>query len=157
MSEALVITRIFDAPIELVWHAWTDPEHFKLLWGPKIFTCPVCKMEPKLGGKFLWAMRWPDGRDVYNTGEFIEFEPMTKISFTNKFADADGNVVPASYHGHGDDFKEDMATYVEFEDLGTKTKMTLRHTGLPVGEMGKMANIGWNESLDKLAASLQAS
>ncbi|HYM20332.1 MAG TPA: SRPBCC family protein [Candidatus Kapabacteria bacterium] len=154
-TNEITIERIFDAPIELVWRAWTVPEHFKKWWGPKIFTCPVCEIDLRVGGKFLWAMRWPDGRDNFNTGEYLELVPMKKIVFTNKFSDPDGNVVPASYYGLPGEFPGDMITYVEFEDLNGKTKMTLHHTGLPGGEMSEMTKQGWNESLDKLADSLR--
>jgi uncharacterized protein YndB with AHSA1/START domain len=53
------ITRIFDAPKELVWELWTEPEHFKRWWGPKRITCPECKIYFEVGGKYLACMRSP--------------------------------------------------------------------------------------------------
>ena len=111
-------------------------------------------MDVRIGGKYLWAMQWPDGRINYNTGKYLEIIPPAKLSFTNCFSDEHGNIVPASYHGLSGDFALEMLTSVTFEDLGGKTKMTLRHSGLPEGEMREMTKQGWNESLDKLAASL---
>ena len=61
-TERMTITRVFDAPRELVWKAWTDPKYIMQWWGPKGFTAPVCKMDFRIGGKLLCCMRAPDGR-----------------------------------------------------------------------------------------------
>ncbi len=55
-KNALVVTRVFAAPRELVWKMWTDPEMFKKWWGPKMFSCPVSKIDFRVGGKFLHSM-----------------------------------------------------------------------------------------------------
>lgn len=52
----LVITRIFDAPRELVWKAWTEPERVKRWWGPKVFTAPFVKIDLHVGGEYLYCM-----------------------------------------------------------------------------------------------------
>jgi uncharacterized protein YndB with AHSA1/START domain len=52
----LVITRIFDAPVELVWKMWTEPDYCKKWWGPRGFTTPFCKIDFRVGGKFLNCM-----------------------------------------------------------------------------------------------------
>jgi uncharacterized protein YndB with AHSA1/START domain len=75
---------------------------------------------------------------------------------TDCFADENGNVVPATHYGMGSDFPLEMLVTVTFEDLGGKTRMTLRHEGLPAGEMLEGAGTGWNESFDKLAESLKS-
>jgi Activator of Hsp90 ATPase homolog 1-like protein len=67
-KKELAITQIFNAPRERVWTAWTDPEQIKRWWGPKIFTSPYCKIDRRVAGKFLFCMRWPDGRENWNTG-----------------------------------------------------------------------------------------
>ena len=61
-TERMVVTRIFDAPRELVWKAWTDPQYVMQWWGPKGFTAPVCKIDFRVGGKFLCCMRSPMDR-----------------------------------------------------------------------------------------------
>jgi uncharacterized protein YndB with AHSA1/START domain len=149
----LVITRTFDAPRELVWKAWTEPERFMRWWGPKIFTSPRCEIDLRVGGRFLWCMRWPDGRENYTTGEYVEIVPLERLVYTTSFADADGNVVPPSYYGMEDDIAFEMKVTVMFEEHDGRTTMTLTHAGIP-GELGESARQGWNESLDKLAASL---
>ena len=160
-SQELVITRIFDAPRELVWKAWTDPEHVKRWWGPKIFNCPAAQIDFRVGGKFLFCMQSDSGpemwqKGLWSTGVYKEIVPMEKIVCTDCFADEKGNVVPASHYNMEGNFPLEMLITVTFEKYqGNKTKMTLRHAGIPAGEHFKGANVGWNESLDKLAASLK--
>jgi uncharacterized protein YndB with AHSA1/START domain len=155
-EQALVITRVFDAPREVVFKAWSDPEMAKRWWGPKGFTTPVAKIDFRVGGKFLNCMRSPDGQDYWSTGVYQEIVVPERIVCTDSFADADGNVVPASHYGMTGDVPTEMLITVTFEDQGGKTKMTLRHEGLPAGEHQTGANQGWNESFDKLADYLKA-
>lgn len=150
----LVITRLFDAPRELVWQAWTEPEHFKRWWGPKDFTCPFCEMDLRVGGRYLNCMRSPEGRDYWSTGVYREIVPMQRIVCTDAFADEHGNVVPATHYGMSQDFPLEMLVTVTFEDQAGKTKITLKHSGLPATAEGQSAQAGWNESFDKLAESL---
>lgn len=156
---ALVIERVFDAPRELVWKAWTDPEMAMRWWGPKGFTSPSCQIDLRVGGKTLFAMQSPDfndGKPIWSTGVYKELVPLERIVTTDCFADEDGNVVPASHYGMPADIPLEMLVTVTLEDVGGKTKMTLRHEGLPAGEMIDGAGVGWNESFDKLAESLAA-
>src|SRR6185295_16943789 len=104
----VVITRIFDAPRELVWKAWTEPERFMRWWGPKDFTSPMCEIDLRVGGRFLWCMRWPDGRDNYSTGQYDEIVPPARLVFTESFSDAKGNVVPATYYDMPDNIPLEM-------------------------------------------------
>lgn len=160
VEQALVITRIFDAPRELVWKAWTDPEQAMRWWGPKIFTSPSCKIDFRVGGKYLFCMRSDSGpeawqKGIWSTGVYKEIVPLEKIVCTDCFADEQGNVVPATHYGMPADFPLEMLVTVTFEKYeGNKTKMTLTHVGIPAGEHYQGANQGWNESFDKLAESL---
>lgn len=152
----LVITRIFNAPRNLVWKAWTDPEHFRRWWGPKQYTCPAAHTDFRVGGRYLWCMRSPEGKDFWSTGVFREIVPMERIVYTDSFADEKGNVVAASYYGlPGHGWSMEFLVTVTLEDLGRTTKMTLTHAGFPDGEVEVMASAGWNESFDKLAVSLK--
>ncbi len=153
-SEELIITRLFDAPVELVWHAWTDPEHLMKWWGPKVFTSPSCQLDFRVGGNYLFCMRSPEGQDFWTTGEYREIVPSKRIVFTDCFADEHGNVVPSTHYGMGDDFPLELTVTVTFEDLNGKTRMTMRHSGIPAGEHRAGAQEGWNGSFDKLAESL---
>ncbi|HLA42852.1 MAG TPA: SRPBCC domain-containing protein [Aggregatilineales bacterium] len=153
-QQELVITRIFDAPRELVWKAWTEPEHMMRWWGPENFTSPVCKIDLRVGGKYLNCMKSPEGQEFWSTGVYREIVPMERIVFTDSFADEHGNVVSAAHYGMEGDIPLEMLVTVTFEDHDGKTRMTLKHVGFPVGEMSDMAEAGWNQSFDKLAATL---
>src|SRR5215217_4010218 len=72
----LVVNRVFDAPIEQVWHAWTDPEHVMSWWGPTGFTSPIARMDFREGGTSLVCMRSPERHDLYNTWTYREILPM---------------------------------------------------------------------------------
>jgi uncharacterized protein YndB with AHSA1/START domain len=154
VASDLIITRIFDAPRELVWKAWTEPGHLMRWWGPKGYTSPVCEIDLKVGGKYLYCMRSPEGKEFWSTGVYQEIVPPERLVMTDSFADKDGNVVPASHYGMGDDFPLELQITLTFEEQDGKTKMTLRHVGFPAGQMKEMAGAGWNESFDKLAESL---
>jgi uncharacterized protein YndB with AHSA1/START domain len=100
-------------------------------------------------------MRSPEGKDYWSTGVYREIVPLERIVCTDCFADEAGNVVPATYYGMSADFPLEMLVTVTFEDQGGKTKMTLKHSGLPAGDMSEETGAGWNQSFDKLAASLK--
>lgn len=156
-EKGLYIERVFDAPVELLWKAWSDPEMYKQWWGPRGYTAPVAQIDFREGGKFFGSMRSPEGQDIWSTGVYREIVPMKRIVCTDSFADADGNVVSATHYGMPGDIPLEMLVTVTFEDLGGgKTKMTLLHEGLPAGEMSEGAGTGWNESFDKLEEALAA-
>ena len=145
-EQGLVIERVFDAPRELVWRAWTEPEHFKRWYGPQGFTLPTCEIDFRVGGRHLWGMRSPDGQEMWSTGVYREIVPLERFVATDAFADENGNAVPGTL--------ETIIT-VTLEDLGGgKTKMTLRQTGWPDADMAAGAGGGWSQAFDKLAAAL---
>ena len=150
----IVMTSVFDAPRELVWRAWTEPDLFMRWWGPKGFTTPHCEIDLRVGGRLLNCMRSPEGQEFWSTGVYREIVEPTRLVYTDSFADEKGNVVPASHYGVTGDVPLEMLVTVTFEDLGGKTRMTLRHEGLPAGEMREGAGTGWSESFDKLAEVL---
>ena len=68
----IVITRVFDAPRELVWEAWTNPEHVVQWWGPRGFTTTIHEMDVRPGGVWHQTMHGPDGADYPNKSIFVE-------------------------------------------------------------------------------------
>jgi len=156
-EQDLLITRTFDAPRELVWKAWTDPEQVKRWWGPKNFTAPFCKIDLRVGGVFLYCMRSPDGKDYWGTGVYREIIKPERTVCTDSFADQEGNVVPATHYGMSADFPLEMLVTVTFEEHEGKTKLTLIHVGIPAGADRDGAKQGWSESFDKLAEHLASS
>lgn len=151
----VTITRVFDAPVELVWKAWTEPERVMHWWGPKMFTSPACKIDFRVGGTYHFCMKSPEGDDLWSTGIYREIIPFSKIVYSDNFADANGNIIPASSMGLEGDWSAERIVTLQFEDLGGKTRMILQHEGFPKTEIVGMANEGWNESLNKFAACLQ--
>jgi uncharacterized protein YndB with AHSA1/START domain len=155
VEQELVITRVFDAPREAVWKAWTDPEWVKRWWGPKDFTAPFSRIDLRKGGKYLFCMRSPEGKDYWSTGVYQEIVEPSLLVFTDSFADEKGNIVPATHYGMSQDFPLELQVTVTLEEHKGKTTMTLHHVGIPAGKMLEMTEAGWNESFDKLAESLK--
>ena len=154
-SERMVVTRIFDAPRELVWKAYTDPDYVMQWWGPKGFTSPFCRMDFRVGGKYLLCMRSPDGQEFWNGGEYHEIVPHEKIVSSMYFADSEGNKVEAAHYGIEHEAIDDAYDVITFEDLGDgRTKLTFvgNETMENAKESGQME--GWNQILDKFAAVL---
>ena len=151
----LVITRIFDAPRERVWKAWTDPKEMKQWWGPKAFTTPFLSVDLRLGGTFRYCMRSPEGKDYWGTGVYREIVPGKRIVYADSFADEKGNVVPATYYGMSSDLPLEMLVTVTFEESNGRTKVTLHHAGMPAGPDRDGATQGWNEMFDKLVKFLE--
>jgi uncharacterized protein YndB with AHSA1/START domain len=154
-SAGLEITREFDAPREQVWRAWTEPELLKKWWGPAEFTSPECRMDVRVGGTYHWSMQGPDGNIYWSTGTFRQVDPPERLVLTDNFADVEGNIVPPSYYGLPGEWTEQIVIDVSFDDLGGRTRMTMRQTGIPAGVMSDMTRQGWEGSFDKLAASLK--
>jgi len=144
LLENLEITRIFDAPRELVWKAWTDPEIVMQWWGPDGFTSPACKIDFRVGGQYLYCMRTPDGWEGWSGGEYSEIIPHEKIVSILFYADQNGRVEPA------DKNDVEVRDVVTFEDLGNgQTKLIFKRSHWDEGE-----DIGMIQILDKLAALL---
>jgi uncharacterized protein YndB with AHSA1/START domain len=149
----MVVTRVFDAPRELVWKAWTDPRYVMQWWGPKGFTSPACKIDFRVGGKFLCGMRTPDGQEFWNAGEYHEIVLHEKIVSSMYFSDADGNKVEPEHYGIEHEAIEGAYDVALFEDLGNgRTKLTFigNETMEEATKSGQVE--GWKEILEKVAA-----
>src|SRR6478736_590865 len=77
----IVVTRVFDAPRELVWEVWTDPKHVGHWWGPNGFSTTTAAMEVRPGGVWRYVMHGPDGRDYQNRIIFDEITPPERIVY----------------------------------------------------------------------------
>jgi len=124
-SKDLIITRIFDAPRELVWKVWTEQKYVMRWWGPMGYTTPVANIDLRVGRKYLSAMRSPDGKDFWSTGVYREIVPRERIVAADHFADEKGNIVPASFYGMTGDWPKELLVTATFEDQKGKTKFTL--------------------------------
>ena len=158
----LVITRVFDAPRELVFKVWTDPKHVKNWWGPKPFTNPVCEIDLQPGGRFHYVMRSPDGMDFPMKGTFIEIVKDDKLVYSDDlFEQKDFWKMMIGDKVNSDiDFNILQNTVtVTFADEGGKTKLTLitRFASNEVRDaMAAMQMAeGWTQSLQKFADELK--
>ena len=153
LQNEIVINRVFNLPVSVVWLAWTDAEYFKKWWGPRGFTCPSSKMEARVGAKYLNCMRGPDGKEHWSTGEVKELIPERKLVVTDSFSDEKGNIKSAAEHGMPGDWPKELLITVYLEEADGATKLKLRHQGVP-NEMRDDCIKGWNESLDKLERNI---
>ncbi len=155
-SKDVVIERSFDAPVELVWAMWTEPEHFKAWYGPTGAEIPVAEMDVRVGGHRLvgMSMQTPNGTmQMWFTGEYLEVVENRRLVYTEAMCDADGNITPPSEMGMPDDHPTTTQVIVELDDDDGKTKMTMTHAGVPADSPGAA---GWTMAFDKLLAHLDA-
>ena len=156
-TERMVVTRVFDAPRELVWKAWTEPKYVMQWWGPKGCTSPSCEMDFRVGGKFLYCMRAPDGQEGWVGGEYHEIVLHEKIVSSMYFSDSKGNKIDPAQLGIEHEAIEGAYDVITFEDLGNgQTKLTFigNETMQSALESGQLE--GMKEVLDKVAAVVEA-
>ena len=111
-GRTIVTTRLLDAPRELVFKAWTDPKHLVQWWGPGGFTTTVHSIDVRPGGVWRFVMHGPDGRDYENRIVYDEIVKPERITYRHGGGD---DVEPVTFH-----------TTVTFEDIGGKTRLTMR-------------------------------
>jgi len=116
----VVVTRLFDAPVELVWKAWSDPQYVMQWWGPTGFTCPLAEMD-FARRHLLVCMRAPQefgGQDMYNTWTYITILPLQRIEYILNFTDKDGNAFDPVEMGLPAGIPKEVLNINTFEDLG---------------------------------------
>lgn len=151
-----VIARDFDAPRELVWKAWTDPEHLKRWWGPKGFTVRVADLDLRPGGVFHYGMRSPDGQDIWGRFVFREILAPERLVFVNSFSDEQGGLTRHPLHAA---WPLEMLSTITFAEAEGRTTLTIRwvplaatQTETATFEAGHDSmRQGWTGTLDQLA------
>lgn len=141
-DRVLVITRIFDAPRELVFKAWTDPEHVRCWWAPKGFTVVSLEMDVRPGGAYARRMRSPEGADSLRRGVYKEIVAPERLAFTYISDNTQGKV------GH-----ETLVT-VTFEDLGARTRMTFRQAVFESVLARDAHRGGWTSTMERFSEYL---
>lgn len=154
-QQELVITRVLNAPRTMVWKALTEPERVKRWWGPLDFTSPTVKIDLRVGGKYLFCMRSPQGRESWDAGVYREIVPNEKLVLEDHLADAQGNPVSQADNGNPADWPSEFVFTILLKDVNGKTELTIRQRGVVPGEFEQLARLAWNSQVDKLAASLQ--
>ena len=138
----LVVTRILDAPRQLVFQAWTEPDRVARWWGPQGFTTLSCNMDVRLGGTFRVCMRSPEGVEHRKQGVYREIVEPERLIFTFAWEDAEGKP------GH-----ETLVT-VSFAEQGAKTKLTLHQAIFETVARRDEHQRGWTSTLVRFAEYL---
>lgn len=148
----VVVKRIIDAPVELVWQAWTSPDHVTKWWGPAGFSSPSAKIDLREGGKYIFAMQAaPEmgGQLSYTAGTYKKIVPNELLEFTQGLSTEDGTPLDPAHLPEG--FPVETRTVVEFKKFKTDmTKLVVTEYGWVPGQMFVFALAGMNQSVDKL-------
>jgi uncharacterized protein YndB with AHSA1/START domain len=143
MSRVLEITRVFDAPRALVFKVWTDAAHLARWWGPKGFTVLHYEADAKVGGKFRFGIRSPEGSEHWAQGVYKEVKLHERLAFTTAWEDSKG--AP----------KHETLVTITFADKNGKTEMHFHQALFDATADRDSHNEGWSESFDLLAGYLK--
>lgn len=137
-QRTLVLTRALNAPRELVFEAWSHPKHLVRWWGPSDFTLPHCEQDFRVGGKYRFCMRAPDGSDHWVRGEYTHIDAPARLVFTWLREDEQGDIWC------------DTVVAITLEQRGTDTLLTLNQTTFATVAHCDEHRGGWSECLDHL-------
>jgi uncharacterized protein YndB with AHSA1/START domain len=148
----LVLERTLDAPRDLVWKAWTNPEHMKKWWAPRPYQTPEVEMDIRPGGKFYTRMTGPDGFDNKGEGCFLEVIEGEKIVWTSALA---GGWRPndANAEGCGGLVFTAILTLADAGDGKTAYRVVALHPTLEIAKQHADMGFqdGWGACADQLA------
>lgn len=139
----LLITRVFNAPREVVFRAWTDPAQLAQWYGPEGFTVPFLEMDLRPGGAWRKCMRSPEGKEYWRHGIYLEVSPPRRIAFT--YLSDDPNSDP----------EHETIVTVTFAEHGNGTLLTLRQANFESVAARDAHNFGWNSSMTRFSAFIQ--
>ena len=155
-SHDMVATRVFDAPIDAVWRAWTASEQVKRWWGPTGFTAPVAEMDVREGGTSLVCMRAPaefGGMDLYNTWTYGRVVPLERLEFVQAFTDEHRTPLDPADLGLPPGVPAKVPHVVTFARRGDgQTELTVTESGYPSRDVVEVSRAGMEQCLDKMAA-----
>lgn len=142
-----VIERMFSAPRERVFEAFSKPEHLKQWWGPKGWTLPVCELDFRPGGVWLYCMRGPSGEESWGRATYQDIVPPEKITYADSFVDSDGNALKGT---------PQIQMTLTFEDLGAETKVTNHAVFGSAEELKTVLDMGMSKGLNQTWDRLEA-
>jgi uncharacterized protein YndB with AHSA1/START domain len=135
----LVITRVFDAPRELVWQAFTEADRLARWWGPTGFAMLVSRLDLRPGGVFHYSMRSPDGRVMWGRFVYREIAAPERLVFVNSFSDDEGNVIRSPF---SPTWPLEVLNTLTLSETGGRTTVTLR--GGPINSTEEERETFWN-------------
>jgi uncharacterized protein YndB with AHSA1/START domain len=150
----LMLTRLFDVPVDEAWKAWVEPSYVTRWWGPAGFTSPMADLDVRVGGTSLVCMRAPaeyGGQDMYNTWTYHEVVPGQRLGFSLEFTDAERTALPDDARPPG--VPRAVRHLITFEPSGDEcTRVAVREFGYGTAEARDMSQVGMEQCLDKMAA-----
>jgi uncharacterized protein YndB with AHSA1/START domain len=132
--------RVFNAPRELVFQVFSDCKHLTHWWGPKDWALPVCEMDFRPGGVWLYCMRGPDGMESWGKATYQEIIEPERIVYSDAFVDGTGTPIEGT---------PEMLITVTFEDLGGKTKLVSQTQFGSAEELNAVLEMGMVEGLSQ--------
>jgi uncharacterized protein YndB with AHSA1/START domain len=153
-EDEVLISRVFDAPRELVFRAWTDPQSLPRWYAPHGCTVAFRQLDIRPGGEFHSCIHTPDGHDCWCKGEYQEIVAPERIVYTMVAADSAGNAVNPVDVGMDADWPRETVVTVTFADEDGKTRLTLRQTVAESIARRTGAHPSWLQMLDRLAEQL---
>ena len=135
-GRTLTMQRTFDAPLSLVWKAWTEADRLKQWWGPRSFPTTYCTLDFRVGGVWHYCMTGPNGEESWGKGTYQAIEHHRRIVYLDQFSDKDGNAAP--------DMPDTVIT-MEFTERDGKTIVTSRAEWASEEELKKLAEMGMIE------------
>lgn len=159
MTAPFVTTRVFDAPRDRVWQAWTEAERLKQWFAPRGFKTTHCRLDLRPGGIYHYCLRTPEGKDMWGKWVIREVTKPEKLVFVVSFSNEKGGI---TRHPMSPDWPREMLSTVEFEAQGAKTKVTVTWIPIDAGdselktfEEGRDGmKQGWGGTLDNLVEHL---
>jgi len=145
--EVLVLNRIFSAPVERVFDAWTKPEVLAKWFGPEGFSVNRSEVQLYVGGGYDIEICSPDGKHIRHFGNYLEISKPHKLAFTWMLVDQ------ACKGSEG--LVAETIVSIEFNRIELATELTLTHEKLPSKEAYDGHKFGWTSSLDSLTNYLQ--
>jgi uncharacterized protein YndB with AHSA1/START domain len=158
-TDILVITRTLEAPRELVWKAFTEPERMARWWGPPGSNVGRYTMDFRPGGRYHFSLTFPQGGEMWGLFVYQEISPIERLVYHHSFSNAEGNIAASPFGGA---WPARILSTLEFVENGSSTEVTLRWSPLEATSeeeaafsalIGDMTN-GWGGTLDRLATYL---
>lgn len=153
-KKELFITHLFDAPIKVVFQAWTDPRQLKQWYAPDGCTIDFKAIDVTEDGKYHSCIHDPTHGECWVKGVYQEVVPNKKLVFTMVMSDEAGNSVSSVNAGKSEDWPEEQITTVIFESIGLQTKVSIHQTVSAEEAKKTGAYQGWIKMLNKLNRQL---
>jgi uncharacterized protein YndB with AHSA1/START domain len=153
-ADDVVIERIFHAPRELVFDAWTDPRYLSAWFAPRGCTIRFAHIDVRPGGRFHSCIDNPEFGECWCVGVYEEIVRPELLVYSICVADESGNKIDSKLAGHHPDWPEETIVRVTFEELGSRTRLILRQNAPEALARETGAYPSWLQKLDRLAESL---